>query len=384
MRTHVCARARAPGRGERERGKEEERDCSQSVRFLPFGHRAFQLVLDCCNQDSWWTINGFYMPVITLRPGQLARWRLISASIDEVLELTLPPDCQYYLLGKDGVYVSPAPRSVSVIYLSPGSRADVIVRCKQAGLHPLMSEDLTDGPDDDDDVAGVDGRQRRQQPPRPPPNGRPEPGFPHRGAIATVNVVGAKMAPYLPPRFIPARPDYLADLTDGSMPPPGPRQPLIEKWDLLLGVGGLNLNGIPYAKGTFLKEISTGAIQEWRLNPSHATGGTRHPFHLHVWPFQIVSLPNATAGKNEYYQVGDWHDMSQIGLELAAGSDAVIRFQTATFNGSVVMHCHILAHEDQGMMGVVNVRGRQLPPPVKSRQTTCVLVGGNNRPCPKG
>ena len=73
--------------------------------------------------------------------------------------------------------------------------------------------------------------------------------------------------------------------------------------------------------------------------------------------------------------------MAQIGLEQAAGSDATIRFQTGTFNGSVVMHCHILAHEDQGMMGVVEVVGRLIDPPVKSRTKQCVLARKGNPPC---
>ena len=63
------------------------------------------------------------------------------------------------------------------------------------------------------------------------------------GQIATVNVAGNRWNGPFPPQFLPARPDYLADLTDPSMPGPGPHAPPVEKWDISLAVGGLNVNG---------------------------------------------------------------------------------------------------------------------------------------------
>jgi hypothetical protein len=66
-------------------------------------------------------------PKITVQVGLPGtRWRMISASTDQVLEIHIE-GCALELLAKDGVFVSPSPRPVSVIYLSPGSRADVLV-----------------------------------------------------------------------------------------------------------------------------------------------------------------------------------------------------------------------------------------------------------------
>jgi hypothetical protein len=59
-------------------------------------------------------------------------------------------------------------------------------------------------------------------------------------------------------------------------------------------------------------------VVEWKLNPGNPTGAQRHPLHVHVWPFQIVDLPLQSADHaNNYYQVGDFHDTIQIGLEEA-------------------------------------------------------------------
>ena len=52
-------------------------------------------------------------------------------------------------------------------------------------------------------------------------------------------------------------------------------------------------------------------------------------------------------------QVGDWHDTFLGG---AANTDTItVRFQTDSFVGKMVVHCHVLEHEDEGMMAVVNV-----------------------------
>ena len=48
--------------------------------------------------------------------------------------LTLP-GCNLQLVAKDGVYLQTAPRRISAVYLSPGSRADVVVTCATPGKH---------------------------------------------------------------------------------------------------------------------------------------------------------------------------------------------------------------------------------------------------------
>ena len=71
--------------------------------------------------------------------------------------------------------------------------------------------------------------------------------------------------------------------------------------------------------------------------------------------YRVAVVSFLMSSKN-VLKVGDFHDTIQIGLEEAAGTELTTRFQTITFNGSIVLHCHILAHEDRGMMGVVEVR----------------------------
>jgi len=105
--------------------------------------------------------------------------------------------------------------------------------------------------------------------------------------------------------------------------------------------------------------------------PGYPIGGILyHPIHIHVLQYQIQSLKcNSTAAENEswvgpfpaqgcgddnYFMTGDWQDSI-----LFTGGSAVVRMQFARFTGKYVIHCHILAHEDEGMMAYFNVTGEE-------------------------
>jgi FtsP/CotA-like multicopper oxidase with cupredoxin domain len=74
--------------------------------------------------------------------------------------------------------------------------------------------------------------------------------------------------------------------------------------------------------------------------------GTILSFHLHINRFQVVSRN----GQSEPYRA--WKD-----TVLVRGGETVrIRIPFRDFAGKTVYHCHILDHEDLGMMGIVNMQ----------------------------
>jgi FtsP/CotA-like multicopper oxidase with cupredoxin domain len=53
---------------------------------------------------------------------------------------------------------------------------------------------------------------------------------------------------------------------------------------------------------------------------------------------------------------GDWLDTLQLPTALDNGrSGAVLRFQTDTFIGNDVLHCHYLNHEDLGCISFMRI-----------------------------
>lgn len=68
-----------------------------------------------------------------------------------------------------------------------------------------------------------------------------------------------------------------------------------------------------------------------------------HPFHLHVWPMQVIDDNGRAVGPPT------WRDV----ISVPAGGQVTVRIRFDAFPGRTVYHCHILDHEDLGMMGVL-------------------------------
>ncbi|KQY35921.1 hypothetical protein ASD21_00190 [Caulobacter sp. Root1455] len=114
----------------------------------------------------------------------------------------------------------------------------------------------------------------------------------------------------------------------------------------------------PYVPSRIDRTANIGDVQEWRLTSKFAG----HPFHIHVNPFQVVSVVNP-AGKSvtdpgtpdfdpDYAGVIDqWKDT----LFVKENYHIVTRTRYERYIGEYVLHCHILDHEDQGMMANVSI-----------------------------
>lgn len=87
-----------------------------------------------------------------------------------------------------------------------------------------------------------------------------------------------------------------------------------------------------------------GTVEQWIIqNPTSMD----HPFHLHVWPMQVIDTSwGGYAGAGPH-----WRDV----INVPAGEQAVIRVRFSGITGKSVFHCHVLDHEDAGMMGIIEV-----------------------------
>ena len=92
-------------------------------------------------------------------------------------------------------------------------------------------------------------------------------------------------------------------------------------------------------------DVSTkvGATEIWEITN---IVGMDHPFHLHGFQFQVLDRD----GVREPYLA--WKDMLNVPKHSAAR--IIVRYDD--YPGKWMFHCHILDHEDHGMMGVLEVR----------------------------
>lgn len=101
------------------------------------------------------------------------------------------------------------------------------------------------------------------------------------------------------------------------------------------------------------RKLKLGSADEWTL---HSAVGS-HPFHIHVNPFQIVKILNdknedVTDSDPEYKGLKNvWKDT----LFVKSGYKITVRTHYERYIGDFVIHCHILDHEDQGMMQNVSI-----------------------------
>ena len=132
----------------------------------------------------------------------------------------------------------------------------------------------------------------------------------------------------------------------------------------------------PYDPEAHRPRAQLGGVDEWTLQ-SHFVS---HPFHIHVNPFQIVKIldpdgkdvsaagrasttPAAppdpqypgSEGRVEGHAVGE-EPRSATAPRRPGIYTIVVRTRYERYIGDFVLHCHILDHEDQGMMQNVAIR----------------------------
>jgi suppressor of ftsI len=85
-----------------------------------------------------------------------------------------------------------------------------------------------------------------------------------------------------------------------------------------------------------------GTTEEWVIKNA---AREEHPFHIHVNDFQVMAV------NGKPYQARGEQDV----VPLPSGGEVRIRMHFNRFVGTTVFHCHILAHEDNGMMGIIDI-----------------------------
>lgn len=144
----------------------------------------------------------------------------------------------------------------------------------------------------------------------------------------------------------------------GKLPVPSREYPIIRRQDvvrrrtfvfsekfpsnvLLIG-GEFLVNGRLYDETETSERPAVGTCEEWRIENSSEDF---HPFHIHVNSFQLVAVND----KSVPVQIYDTF-MVPPALSTTKNSSITIRIRFKEFTGKTVFHCHILPHEDTGMM----------------------------------
>ncbi|MEO9130879.1 MAG: multicopper oxidase family protein [Sphingomonas sp.] len=366
------------------------------------------------------SLNGNVLPTFKAVQGQIERWRMIHAGVRDTIALKLvklAPKAQlaaimsqaqerkfldqsctgatlpYSVVAADGITMGAAQQKQVAVF-QPGYRFDALMTFPEAGRYCIIDASSPG-------VGSVNGDT-------------PGPqllGIVDVAAGRPVGDVGAYVQDALVAnanRVMPAavRAAVIADLRSGlkltSFTPHEDIKPgdvtghqeltfFIKKrpdgdFDFMVG-NTLNPDDAhPYDPKRVDRKLYLGDVDEWTLT-SQLAG---HPFHIHVNPFQVVSIiaPDGTdvsapgaidkdskgAVDPQYPGMkGVWKDTLWV-KSLASGPAGVYKVTVRTryerYIGEFVLHCHILDHEDQGMMQNVSIAVRPSPLPKPKDGTT--------------
>jgi blue copper oxidase len=272
-------------------------------------------------------VNGAIAPVARVPLG-LVRLRLLNASNARNLDLAFGDGRAFHVIASDGGYLA-EPVPMTRLLVAPAERFEILV-------------DFSDGRGAVLET-GAD--------PFPPMM-----GMMMRGAQSDA----ANIMRFAPDRGLraagPGVPPALADVPALPSTDQLPRRRFVLNDMGMMGggmggmmgggmmgrgrAGGLGINGRPFDMQRIDAEIPLGASEVWEVE----SGTMAHPFHVHGVHFRILSLDGGPPPPH----LQGWKDT----VLVPRSAELLIRFtQPASRAHPFMFHCHILEHEDAGMMG---------------------------------
>jgi FtsP/CotA-like multicopper oxidase with cupredoxin domain len=339
------------------------------------------------------SVNGQAEPIIDMAPGEVQLWRIVNGSGRSGAFINgFPPAFNFKQIAQDGVQFADNNYQESLnqsLLLAAGNRADLLVQAPVVpGIYPLMVQHEVD-PQDLPSAIPVVLLQIRVRVPEGPP------------------ITGHRL------QFIPKAPDlpnFLQNIAESDVKGhqtikfqtvSGPKSKDPKAKSIAPFTQHL-INDHKFDDDAPPVTVTLNTVEEWKVMNYTFGPPISHPFHIHINPFQIVEVfdPNATVRSQtlrttvpKYVtqaQVVDkdvqcavdpnqestwtdchnaidmskpqiWWDVFPIPSGAQIGGGPVpgffrMRSRFVDYPGNYVMHCHILAHEDRGMMTIVDLQ----------------------------
>jgi FtsP/CotA-like multicopper oxidase with cupredoxin domain len=258
-------------------------------------------------------INGTYNPHVDV-PAKNVRLRLLNGSNARRYNIGFSDNREFHQIASDGGFLE-APVPLDRLVLSPGERAEIIVDLTDGNKVVLMSYAL--GPEDSlvenlgEAIMGM---------------GKDE--------DTIFNLIELRPQP-----------------TDGISPPLPERLNTIARWEESQASNtrqfsfnnGSRINGLKMDMARIDEVVEVGTIEIWELsNPSFRS----HPIHIHDVQFLVLDRNGDLPPPNEQ----GWKDTITVNKDETVR--VIMQFRDYVDSELPYMfHCHILEHEDRGMMG---------------------------------
>lgn len=304
-------------------------------------------------EGSLLTVNGAELPELPV-PGGAVRLRLLNASNARYYRLRLPGS-QLTVIASDAGYVA-RPFLVEELLLAPGERFDVVASFPRAGSFELVTMPYNRAPEEQMNMGGMGGgvsgtaampghdmgamSEHQGMGGSTEDNGK---GNSAMGIQGMAMGTGVQVATPLLRLAVQRAGDFQVPSRLADIDPLDPAE-AVRRRRIVLSEDMANveffIDGRKFdpQRVDFAPALDT--VEHWELVNET---GMDHPMHLHVHPFQVLS-PDGTVQTS-------WKDV--VNVPARGTSEILVRFQNHP--GKTVLHCHIVEHEDFGMMSVVEV-----------------------------
>jgi suppressor of ftsI len=265
------------------------------------------------------TVNGALRPQIAIAPGERQFWRIVNASPDLYADLQVDKE-QLQIVALDGMPLSfhdPKRRVklTSHALVPPAGRLEAVITGPRAGANASLRTRCFDmGPDGDPNPAMVVADLvdvARNNPETPTTSGRPR--SPLYKPVSSATIARTEDSPS----------DFVVTFTEDKK--------------------GFYINQKKYCPSDPpMTTVSIGEFHHWRVvNDTHEV----HPFHIHQVHFLAYAENGIRLPRPE------WLDTVNVPVE--GNVDLMMDFTDPIIRGVSLFHCHLLSHEDKGMMAKI-------------------------------
>lgn len=354
----------------------------QQIRFGPDGKlEDFEKAIPVRKWSRNITVNGMFVPTIRMRPGEVQRWRFIHAGVEDLIALSLD-EHQLHEIAADGLAlgrrvawpaVETSEENVRSLLLGPGYRTDVLVKAAPLAAGEVSKEYFLR----DEKLPAALSLQAATATLR---IARSRATFSATEVLSALTDVGDKPQQVIariviegPPLEMPLPsndalhdrvPSDLTNIREEELTDV-PQEVRFDGTTLRICTSDgdcrttcqdeigdckphFTLNERVFMPQHQPRPLRLGQASKWTLK---GDGQFPHPFHIHVNPFQVERQEPGPDGRMVQAMV--WKDTIILGT--TDPKPITLKSRYRTFDGEFVIHCHILSHEDRGMMERVKI-----------------------------
>ena len=249
------------------------------------------------------TINGRTHVSVTMRPGETQLWRFSNQSADLYFHLAARGH-QFRIVAEDGVVLR-VPKPADTLHIGPASRVEALITAGPPGEYKIISDKVLTGSALFRELGTLTVAGEPE--PRPPATASP-----------------AWALEDLRARTVTAHRTVVFSQDDDTQT--------------------YRINGHMYEHGRIDTRVPFGSTEEWTIRNDT---DDMHVFHIHQLSFQVTAINDVAQPFDGYLDVVRVPERGSVTLLLP--------FTRRETIGRFVYHCHVLKHEDRGMMAEIEV-----------------------------